>query len=97
RCCARLLAGAAAGARPRAGVASSRMADYPALTSVLPDPIVYGWALGRGDPALASEGEARLRQRLADRTESANYWQLAYSLAILDHLAGRADARARWV
>lgn len=94
---ARLLAGDADGALARARVASSRMADYPALTSVLPDPIVYGWALGRGDPALATEWEAELRQRLADRTESANYWQLAYSLAILDHLAGRADARARWV
>jgi tetratricopeptide (TPR) repeat protein len=94
---ARLLAGDADGALARARVASSRMADYPALTAMLPDPIVYGWALGRGDPALAAEWEAQLRQRLADRTESANYWQLAYSLAILDHLAGRADARARWV
>jgi tetratricopeptide (TPR) repeat protein len=94
---ARLLAGDSDGALARARVAWSRMADYPALTSVLPDPIVYGWALGRGDQALATEWEAQLRQRLADRTESANYWQLAYSLAILDHLAGRADARARWV
>jgi serine/threonine-protein kinase len=94
---ARLLAGDADGALARARVASSRMSDYPALTSVLPDPIVYGWALGRGDHALASEWEAQLRQRLADRTDSANYWQLAYSLAILDHLAGTADARARWV
>jgi serine/threonine-protein kinase len=94
---ARLLAGDADGALARARVAWNRMADYPAVTSVLPDPIVYGWALGRGDQALAAEWEAQLRQRLADRTESANYWQLAYSLAILDHLAGRADARARWV
>ncbi|HEY6178611.1 MAG TPA: hypothetical protein VIX73_29375, partial [Kofleriaceae bacterium] len=94
---ARLLAGDVVGALARARVASSRMDDYPALTSVLPDPIVYGWALGRGDQALASEWEVHLRQRLAGKTESANYWQLAYSLAILDHLAGRTDARARWV
>jgi hypothetical protein len=27
----------------------------------------------------------------------ATYWQLVYSLAIVDHLAGRSGARARWV
>jgi tetratricopeptide (TPR) repeat protein len=94
---ARLLAGDTAGALARARVASSRMDDHPAVTAVLPDPIVYAWALGGGDQALAREWEAQLRQRLAGRTESANYWQLAYSLAILDHLAGIADARARWI
>ena len=76
---------------------SSRTADYLPLAAMLPDPILYAWALGRGDRALAGEWEARLRQRLAGKAASANYWQLAYSLAILDHLAGRADARARWV
>jgi Tfp pilus assembly protein PilF len=93
---ARLLAGDTAGALARARVATSRMDDYPAITAVLPDPIVYGWALGRGDQALAHEWEAQLRQRLAGKTESASYWQLAYSLAILDRLAG-TDGRARWV
>jgi tetratricopeptide (TPR) repeat protein len=94
---ARLFAGDVVGALARARLASSRMDDYPALTSVLPDPIVYGWALGSGDQALAGEWEVHLRQRLAGKTESANYWQLAYSLAILDHLAGRTDAHARWI
>jgi len=94
---ARLLAGDADGGLARARVASIRPGDYPTITSVLPDPVVYGWALGRGDQAVTREWEARLHQRLAGKEASVNYWQLAYSLAILDHLAGRPDARARWV
>jgi tetratricopeptide (TPR) repeat protein len=94
---ARLLLGDTDGALARARVASRHIDDYPTVTAVLPDPIVYGWALGRGDLALAGEWEAQLRQRAADKTQSANYWQLAYSMAILDHLAGRTDARARWI
>ena len=92
-----LLAGDVDGALARARVMSSRTADYLPLAAGLPDPILYAWALERGDPVLAGEWEARLRQRLAGKAASANYWQLVYSLAILDHLAGRADARARWV
>jgi hypothetical protein len=94
---ARLLAGDVDGALARARVASTRMGDYLPLAAGLPDPIIYAWALGRGDQALASEWEARLRQRLAGKAGSANYWQLVYCLAILDHLSGRPDARARWV
>lgn len=94
---ARLLAGDADGGLARARLSSIRPGDYPAVTSAMPDPVVYGWALGRGDQALAREWEARLHQRLAGKEVSANYWQLAYSMAILDHMAGRPDARARWV
>lgn len=94
---ARLLAGDVEDALTRARVASNRLGDDLTVAAVLPEPIIYAWALGRGDPALADEWEARLHQRMAGKDGSANYWQLAYSLAILDHVAGRSGARARWV
>lgn len=95
---ARLLAGDVDSALARARVASDRMGgDSLPLVTVLPDPIVYAWALGRGDQVLASQWDARLRRRLAGKDEMANYWLLAYSLAILDQLSGRADARKHWV
>jgi hypothetical protein len=94
---ARLLAGDVDGALARARVASNRLGDYLTTAEVLPDLIVYAWALGRGDDALAGEWEARLRQRLAGKEATANFWQLVYSLAILDHLGGRSDAHARWI
>jgi len=94
---ARLLAGDADGAVARARVASNHLGDYLSVAAVLPDPIIYAWALGRGDHALTGEWEARLRQRLAGKAASPNYWQLVYSLAILDHLAGQPGGRARWI
>lgn len=94
---ARLLGGDVDGGLARARVASDRVGDDLAISTVLPDPIGYAWALGRGDQALADEWEARLRKRLDGKQAFANYWQLVYSLAILDHLGGRSDARARWV
>jgi len=94
---ARLLAGDADGAVARARVASNHLGDYLSIAAVLPDPIIYAWGLGRGDQAQTREWEARLRQRLAGKETSTNYWQLVYSLAILDHLAGRSDGHARWI
>ncbi|HEY0484236.1 MAG TPA: protein kinase [Kofleriaceae bacterium] len=94
---ARLLAGDTAGALARASVVSDRLGPALTAAAVLPDPIGYAWALGRGDPALAGKWEEELKQRRKDKEATANYWQLAYSLAILDHLAGRTGGRARWV
>ncbi|HTM19143.1 MAG TPA: hypothetical protein VL172_01495, partial [Kofleriaceae bacterium] len=94
---ARLLAGDVAGALEHARMAAVPNGELP-ITSVLVEPIIYAHALGRGDQALATDWEARVRERMPSGARGgANYWQLAYSMAIIDRLAGRDGGRARWV
>jgi eukaryotic-like serine/threonine-protein kinase len=69
----------------------------PAISAVMVEPIMYADALGRSDHDGVAEWESRLRTRLGRDWDTANHWQAAYVMAILDTLAGRPGARARWI
>lgn len=93
----RFLAGQADAALEQALRVSESEGTSPQVASAMTEPAVYAWALAGDRTDIADQWAQRARAKLGSDYQTANHWQLAYTMAILDLLARRTDVRERWL